>query len=181
MIELGYMAKRIATRPDWLDVPHIRKIVAVANCMSESFCDYTEFWKHNGFWFFDSPVVIRALASEHNVSLSDTSLVYYRGYERQWDAEHGEWKACNNDPDLPTNITPPDSPALLGYDVVTYSFQNAPECSPLSCNGIAAEMEVNEHCLINSLEDAIRQLETGAFDYSEPGPHRIIAMHAVDW
>ena len=29
-----------------------------------------------------------------------------------------------------------------------------PECSPVSCKGVATELEVNRHCLFDSLEQA---------------------------
>jgi hypothetical protein len=33
--------------------------------MSEVFSDYVEYWKHNGFWLFDSPEVINNIAQEN--------------------------------------------------------------------------------------------------------------------
>ena len=64
---------------------------------------------------------------------------------------------------------------------MTYSSQTTPECSPLSCNSIAKEVAANEHCLLDSLDDAINLLETGVFDNSEPGPFRIISVSRADW
>lgn len=181
MIDLGYMAKRIVERPDWLGVPNVRDIYAVANCISDDFCDYINYWKHNGFWFFDSVASLRAVASEPDVDLASTKLVYYRGYPRQYDAGRGEWAEYSADRDFSTNVAPPVSASILGYDVVTYSMQNAPECSPLSCNHVATEVNVNEHCLIDSLDYAIDRLQNGMFDNAEPGPCRIIAIYAVEW
>ncbi|NLE39122.1 MAG: hypothetical protein GX621_13955 [Pirellulaceae bacterium] len=181
MIELGYMAKRIIARPDWLNVPTVKDICSVCGCMSMDFCDYTPFWKHNGFWFFDSPSAIRAVAWEHNVDLIDTALFYFRGYERQFDADNGKWIDYGPEQGMRTEIAPPLSAELLGYDIVTCSMQNAPEHSPLSCNHVAAHVRVNDHCLVDSLDYAVEQVETGAFSNAEPGPFRIIAVHALPW
>jgi hypothetical protein len=70
---------------------------------------------------------------------------------------------------------------LEGYDVVSFYAKTSPECSPLSCNGMAVDVETNEHCLLRSLEDAKQLLEDGRFSGSEPGPYRIFAVYSVDW
>ena len=36
-----------------------------------------------------------------------------------------------------------------------------PECSPVSCKGVATELEVNRHCLFDSFEQAKGAIETG--------------------
>ncbi len=179
MIELGYMAKLIENCPQWLGVSHVRDIYSVANCVSHDFCDYIGSWEHNGFGFFNSPSEIRSVAAEQKIELADAALVYYRGYDRQFDAAEGGWRSYAGE--KPGSVMPPSAAQLLGHDIVTYSMQNAPECSPLSCNGLAKEVPVNEYCLIDSLDDAIDQLERGVFNHSEPGPFRIIAVHAVEW
>jgi hypothetical protein len=51
----------------------------------------------------------------------------------------------------------------------------------LSCNGLAAEIETNQHCLLRSLEEAQQLLESGRFDNSEPGPFRILAVYSAQW
>lgn len=181
MIELGYMAKQIAKRPAWLDHSGVRDIYAVSNCVSADFCDYVNFWMHNGFWFFDSPNRIRDAASEHNIDLTDTSLLYYRGHPKQFNADTSAWTDYSPDPAFETDVSPPSNELLLGFDVVTYSMQNSPECSPLSCNGVALDVDVNEHCLIASIDYAIDRLENGIFNNSEPGPYRIIAVNSVRW
>ncbi len=181
MIELGYMAKRILLRPDWLDVPNVHDVYAVSDCISKNFCDDIGSWKHNGFWFFDSPALIQGIAAENDIDLTDAILVYYRGHEAQFDADRNLWTDYHADADIRTAVSPPTSGNVLGYDVVTYSMQNSPECSPLSCNSVASDVRVNEHCLIDSLDDAIERLENGAFNHSEPGPFRIIAVTAVEW
>jgi len=41
---------------------------------------------------------------------------------------------------------------LEGFDVTTFSVANSPECSPLSCNDLAADIAVNKHCLFDSFD-----------------------------
>ena len=67
------------------------------------------------------------------------------------------------------------------YDVVNFTAQTSPECSPLSCNAVAAEVETNAHCLLQSFDQARMLLENGTFKYSEPGPYRIFAVYSVAW
>ena len=181
MIELGYMAKRVALRPDWLDVPAVQDVYAVSNCVSDDFCDYINYWKHNGFWFFDSPALIRDIAMEKQIDLIDTVLVYYRGHTKQFDADLDSWTDYNPDVAFPTNVATPSDRTVIGFDIVTDSMQNSPECSPLSCNHLATDVRVNKHCLIESLDYAIDRLEQGVFNDSEPGPYRIIEVNATRW
>ncbi len=179
MIPLGYMAKRIIERPDWLDVPSVRDVYAVSNCISPDFADYINFWSHNGFWFFDKPSRITRLCTQHGISLDDLTFVYYEAYSQQFNTDDHTWHNFGPDPDLMTDVLSPMNPQLLGFDIVCYSMQNSPECSPLSCNHVTMDVRVNSHCLIDTLDYAVECLETGIFDNAEPGPMRIIAVHTL--
>lgn len=181
MIPLGYQAKRVLDRPEWLDVEGVRDIYSVSGCMSDDFCDYVSHWRHNGYWFFNSPADIKSLASEVSINLDDHVLVFYCGYEKQYNAELGRWTSFEAIAEFPTQIIEPKQSELMGYDVVTYWAQNAPEHSPLSCNHMAGEIPVNEHCLVDTAETLVELLESGQFDKSEPGPYRVIEVHRVAW
>lgn len=54
MIPAGYMAKRVVRKPDWLTTNRVEDIYSVSGCISKDFADYITFWKHNGYWLFDS-------------------------------------------------------------------------------------------------------------------------------
>ena len=179
MIKLGYLAKRIVPCPDWLDVASIQDVYAVSNCISADFADYIDFWSHNGFWFFDKPAQIVSLCSQHDISLDNLTFVYYEAHPQQFDLDDRTWYDFGPDPNIETRVLPPPTPKLLGYDIVCYSMQGAPECSPLSCNQIAADVRVNSHCLIDELDYAVECLETGLFDNAEPGPMRVIAVYTL--
>jgi len=181
LIALGYMRKKIALCPDWIKAANVRDIYAVSDCISENFADYIPVWKHNGFWFFNSPSDIADAAHELNASLEDTTLLYLEGYTLEYDDETKRWQPYEAVKDFPAPalITPPHNKILMGYDVVTYSIATSAECSPLSCNRLAQAIKVNEHCLLGSLDEAMELLETGRFSNAEPGPFRIIAVYTV--
>jgi hypothetical protein len=180
MVPVGYMAKHVRTKPDWLKAPQVKDIYSVSNCVSEDFADYISLWKHNGYWFFDTPEVIRATARENAIRLQRTSLFYYEAYEVQFDGKR--WRTYGPAPGIETNIVSPSAKQLEGFDVVTFSAENAAECSPLSCNGLAEHLPTNEHCLLTSFGEAEANIENGfVLQKGEPGPWRIFAVYSVDW
>ena len=179
MIPAGYMAKRIYRRPNWLKAPNVADIYSVSGCQSENFADYLPFWKHNGFWLFDSPDIIKNVAKEHDIPLKETSLFYYEIYQEEFDGEH--WKPFTPEPSFPTNVAQPSNKHLEGFDVATYYARTNPECSPLSCNSLAENLRTNSHCLFDRFDEAEAHLNAGAFRNAEPGPYRIFAVYSVDW
>lgn len=181
MIPAGYMAKYISTRPEWLKAEQVIDIYSVSACVSEDFADYINFWKHNGYWLFDSPETIRQLAREHALDLSDTRLFYYEVYDFEYDEEGNDWARFAPEPSFNTQVIEPDMKHLDGYDIVTFYAHTSPECSPLSCNSFASEIATNQHCLLPSLEMAKQLLEKGTFMDGEPGPYRIFAAYSMHW
>jgi hypothetical protein len=179
MIPAGYMAKRVEERPDWLGAVSVADIYSLSGCVSEYFCDYVPHWKHNGFWLFDSPEEINEIAAATSLEMTEQNLFYYEVYEKQFDDRKNAWEPYAPDPSFKTDVKVPDQKTLEGFDVVTFYARSSPECSPLSCNSLAAEIPVNAHCLLPSLEEAIRLVEMGQFDNSEPGPFRIFAVYSL--
>ncbi len=179
MIPVGYMAKRVMARPEWLKSDRVRDIYSVSDCMSKNFADYINFWKHNGYWFFDSPEIMEALARENSIDLAGTTLFFYEAYEQEY-YENAGWSTHQPDTAFTTDVIEPNMKALEGYDIATFSCGTTPECSPLSCNHLASEIETNEHCLLTSFEEAKALLEAGKFQNTEPGPFRIFAVYSVD-
>jgi hypothetical protein len=64
-----------------------------------------DYWKHNGYWLFDSPEVIRGVAKENSVPLEGTFLFYYEVYEMEFDGQ--QWRAYQPESSFPTNVVPP--------------------------------------------------------------------------
>lgn len=179
MIPAGYMAKRVSKRPDWIKAARVTDVYSVSHCISEDFGDYINFWKHNGFWLFDSPEAILTVAQENSIGLQGTSLFYYEVYDLEFDGEN--WRRFGPEPSIPTDVLVPPIKQLKGFDVVTFWCKTSPECSPLSCNGLAEELSTNPHCLFASFEEAKINLDKGKFKNSEPGPYRIFSVYSVDW
>jgi hypothetical protein len=180
MIPVGYMASSVCGRPDWLKVPNVVDIYSLSGCISEYFIsDYVPLWKHNGYWLFDSPQIIRSAAEERTVDLQGTMLFFYEAHEMEF--VEGDWRPFSPEPSFPTNIVLPPLKKLEGFDVVTFSAGHSPECSPLSCNSLAEELPTNSHCLFDSFDYAETSLTSGKFVGCELGPYRIFAVYSVDW
>lgn len=177
MIPAGYMAKRVYQKPDYLKTAQVQDIYSVSACISGYFANYIRLWKHNGYWLFDAPEVILAIAQENLIDLTPTTLFYYEVHELEFDSK--SWNTFA--PNFPVNVTPPARKKLEGFDVVTFFAKSSPECSPLSCNSMAEEVPTNAHCLLASFEEAERLLNSGVFNNSEPGPYRIFSVYSVDW
>ena len=181
MIPVGYMAKRVAPRPDWIEAERVKDIYSVSGCVSNHFADYISYWKHNGYWFFDTPQGISKLAQDHGIDLIGTRLFYYEAYEREFDDDLAQWVDSSPEPSFRTDVLPPSVRVLEGYDVVTFFARTSAECSPLSCNALASEVQTNQHCLLPSLERARQLLEEGKFKNTEPGPYRVFAVYSTEW
>jgi hypothetical protein len=181
MIPAGYMAKRVATHPDWLQAERVRDVYSVSDHVSHPFADYIHYWEHNGYWLFDSPQVISELAQKHSIDLTGTQLFFYEVFEHQFNDQTNQWVEFEPERSFTTQVLLPTSPTLEGYDIVTFSVGTTPECSPLSCNSLASELETNPHCLLTSLDSAKQLLQQGRFSNTEPGPYRIFAVYTTVW
>jgi hypothetical protein len=175
------MAKRVSARPEWLTAAQVVDIYSVSHCVSEDFASWIAYWKHNGYWFFDSPEVIERVAREGGVDLQGTSLFFYEVYGQEFDEVEGTWADFGPELSFPTQVIVPAEKVLDGYDVVSFECGTSAECSPLSCNHLATDVETNSRCLLASLEQAKQLLEGGAFRGSEPGPFRVFAVYSVAW
>jgi hypothetical protein len=116
MVPVGYMAKHVSRDVAWIDAQGVADVASVQSCMSHDFADYIRFWKHNGWWFFDSPQVIRDVAREHEIDLTATELFYYEVHELQFDEETRVWSPFAPEPGFTTQVTVPSERRLEGYD-----------------------------------------------------------------
>src|SRR3954454_7704890 len=121
MLPAGYMAKRVSPRPEWLTAERVLDIYSVSGCMSAAFADYVPFWKHNRYWFFDTPELMQELARENVLDLEGTTLFYYEVYEHEFDQAAEAWRSFEPD-SFPTRVIVPPQKALAGYDVVSFSL-----------------------------------------------------------
>jgi hypothetical protein len=180
MIPLGYLAKRIPVeRPDWLKAPAVVDVYSVSACVNDTLAFYDVLdCSQNGYGMFDSPAVIAATAELNKISLMGSRLFFYEAHESELDGD--EWIPVLPDDSFDTKVVPPSTKELVGFDVVTL-IDGPNSHSPLSCNGVAAEVHTNPHCLFETISDAMAALKKGAFEGSEEGPYRIYAVYSVTW
>jgi hypothetical protein len=112
MIPAGYMAKRVVDRPDWLAAERVTSIYSVSGCVSENFTDYIPFWKHNGYWLFDSPEIIIAIARENEIDLAEAVLFFYEVYDLQFDSRG--WTRFEPEASFGTHVSVPDAKCSKG-------------------------------------------------------------------
>jgi hypothetical protein len=179
MIPLGYLAKKVSLKPDCLKTEQVEVIYSVSGCISPDFADYIPYWKHNGYWFFDSPEIIRDLAQTEGLNLAGHQVFYYEAYEMQCLEDGTDWENFQPEASFKTDIKIPLRKTLEGFDIVSFKSENAPECSYLSCNHMAETITVNDKCLLSSFAQAKQLLEQKRFQNCEPGPCRILAVYSL--
>ena len=153
MIDAGYFAKRVAAKPEWLNVSAVHEICSAeslhllgAGCRGSNLgCTTSSAGSigHPTRW-----------PSFERIRRAEFRLFAYRIYPQLFRSgqRHGML--------IPPDAHPDPIPASfksLGFDSVNKSMPSVLgfECSPLSCNSMAGEMRANEYCLFDSLEAAI--------------------------
>lgn len=179
MIAVGYMYKDICVKPEWLKSEFVKDIYSVSSCASEDFDDWINEWKHNGYWFFDSPDIMQSIAKEKGINIAKMKLFFYRASEQQWDVDDRTWKSYKPEESFRTEVKLPKKTRLEGFDIVSFYANTSCECSPLSCNHLAESLKTNEHCLFNTYEEAINLIESNVLEDCEIGPYRIFEVHSV--
>jgi hypothetical protein len=165
---VGFLPKRTAPRDAWLKAPDVEEIASVSECISPGPEGRFTHWKHNDLGFYDT----EALANE--VAAGDLDLYAYRLCPRAWrDADTAEFEVRAAPGDVPADYD------FLGYDLATRLHSTFFECSPLSCNGLAAEIPVNRHCLLPDLESALAAAAAlaPASTGREPGDLYLLEVH----
>lgn len=173
MVDLGFFAKVVADAPAGMELPNVREICSVSECISAGPPNWIEHWLHNGLGLFN-----RESDALEVVPLEDRSayrLFAYRSYPEIFRNE------CRIELEPPDDVHPEVISAQfssLGFDVVSKSTEYASgfECSPLSCNGLAGEIVVNGYCLIADLEEAIAVAARFALEQPEPGDYYVMEV-----
>jgi hypothetical protein len=189
MLPAGYLFKRVALPPGWLDVEpnHIKIVCSVADCVNDNLVDVQAAWQHNTFGLANTPETLSALAFKDDLDTEGTVLFYYTAYEYElpsdgWTFDASQWRPRSPTPSSSVSdavVPPPEgSTTLLGYDVVV--FEDYLSHSPLSCNSVAKDLPVNEHCLLGSLEEAVAAIDSGSFGGGcEEGVYTIFSVYRV--
>jgi hypothetical protein len=141
---------------------------------------------HNSFGLANNPDVLASLAAQAGADVNEAAQFYYTAYERKLESDGWEFDAAEWQPRSPAasaavadNVLLPLKASLIGYDVVV--FGDYLEHSPLSCNAVAKQLPVNQHCLFDTLEEAVEATNTGAFgEGCEDGLYTVFAVNLVD-
>ncbi|GDY19546.1 hypothetical protein LBMAG56_08910 [Verrucomicrobiota bacterium] len=177
---IGYFAKLTMKRPDWLTAPQVEEICSASTCMSRADWDWLNVWKHNEMWLYDSPDLATDVVPAEKLAACD--VYAYRLYPVRF------VQGCRK-----LFTIPMVKPSALnsgferfGYDLFSRTFEKISdcsplfECSPLSCNNLAAEVPTNRYCLLDTAEEAFSLAPTlevpGQPPRGEPGPYFIVEV-----
>ncbi|MBF0502244.1 MAG: hypothetical protein HQM09_19035 [Candidatus Riflebacteria bacterium] len=174
----GFMGKFIIACPEWIKNERVKKIYSVSGCISRDFADYIKYWLHNKFWFFNEIKQIQEICDKEAIDFRSLDILFYEVYYFQFFEERKSWETIIFEDSFKTEIQIPRSLEFLGHDIVSYYAGSAHECSVLSCNGLADEFEVNEHCLITDFDLTKSLVER--LQHCEPGPYRIIRVNKAN-
>jgi hypothetical protein len=173
MVPAGYSLKRTVPPPGWLQsaTSNVLEVCSLSNCVNENVVEPQDSWNHNGFGLANAPSVLWSLAQEAKVELSGSKLFFHSAYEFElesdgWTFDPLAWRRLSRaaSSTIVDNVIVPSNEAglvQLGYDVVV--FGDFLEHSPLSCNSVAKELQVNRYCLLDSLVEAKAAIDSGKF------------------
>ena len=188
MLPAGYLLKRIVPPPAWLDANGVDRVCSVTSCVNDDVVDVQGAWRHNGHGLANAPTTLDTLAARDGIDTRDAALFFYTAYSLEmeadgWTFDRAWWRPrtrLRSAREADAVLLPAGWPALpaIGYDVVVAG--DFIEHSPLSCNGVAARVPVNRHCLFDRLVDAVAAIDNGAFgDGCEPGIYTIYGVYPL--
>lgn len=165
----GYFPKTSAVPPNWTASDRVEEICSVSNCINSGPEGWIDKWLHNELGFFntrsDAVAVTRDQADRFGIFAYRLLPVRYK------DGKVEPLKIAE------LHLEPlPSSFVSLGFDAVSKSVSAFFECSPLSCNNLAAEVPVNRFCLLDTLEEAMALAERGSRGDGEPGPYYVLEV-----
>jgi len=178
---LGYCAKRSLTAPF---AGRDRDLASVSECLAKRADNWVQRWDFNRATCWNTEAEAWACVPEK--SRSAFRIYAYRAQELLF-GRTGIGASVTLDELFPKDFAdlPPDSTQLLcrrmGYDIVERNPAMGVlgfGCSPLSCNGMAEEIAVNEFCLIDDLETALAAARRFGVEQPEPGPFVIVEVLA---
>lgn len=170
---VGYFPKHVTTRPDWLKAGRVKDVCSVSECISAGPPGWIGRWAHNGLWLFDDEQAAWGVVPGGR-SNREYRLFAYRLFPVLFD---GTGREPFSIPPLCVQPLPGDY-RRLGYDAVSRSCGSSFECSPLSCNHAAEQVEVNEHCLVDDAAEAFRLADLFSKEEEgyEPGPYYVVEV-----
>jgi hypothetical protein len=171
----GYFGKRTAVPPGWSASNCVDEICSVSQCVAPGPEGWLQHWLHNDWGFYNSPADALSVLPEDRTAYS---LFAYRILLTRYHLGQAEAFA------LPSAAVEPLSGAVpsLGFDAVSRSVSAFFECSPLSCNGLAADSPVNRYCLLDTLPEAVELAQRISVEHAaEPGPYYVVEVSRLPW
>ena len=164
--------------------PSVRDIASVSGCISERPGGWVERWDFNRATCWNSEAEAWTCVPEES---RDAFGVYaYRALPLLF-GKTGIDTPVTLDELFPKELPDlPPEPALLVYQRIGFDIvERNPAmgalgfgCSPLSCNGMAESIAVNEFCLVDDLEAALAAARRFGAEQPEPGPYVVIEVLA---
>ena len=183
---IGYFPLRTVRQPlpPWLQAPNVVEIASAGGCISVPPKGWMDFWRHNAMGVFNSvnlawSVVDRACGQGFDIYA-------YAIYPVRYVQEHAAKLMIPCGIGCIPAVAPdplPKSFRKLGYDAVSIE-----DCgqgtlqighAPLSCNHMATEIAVNQHCLLEDCEEAFRVAQRFSVEASgvEPGEYAVVETY----
>jgi hypothetical protein len=174
-IDAGYFPRIVEATPKGLGVPAgVIDICSVSTCISEGPDDWVGQWHHNSFGWFNT----REAAWS---AVPDAERARYRMFAYRIAPQFYRIGGAVDDVVVPADVAPEPISSefqLIGYDAVSKFMDSVLglECSPLSCNSMAAEIPANQHCLLETLEAAHEAARRFATEQPEPGAYYVVEV-----
>jgi len=172
---VGYFMKRTTREKDWTLPANVLEICSVSDCMNPSPPEWMDRWVHNDLGFFNTIRDARSMIADDPAQATSPDgyqLFAFRLLPIRFEKEH---RSLLTLPSLEIESLPTEF-VSLGFDVVSKSVSAFFECSPLSCNALAEDIRVNEHCLVDTLAEAERLAVRCALEEPEPGPYYVMEV-----
>jgi hypothetical protein len=171
----GYFPKHIVSRPEWLDCASVVDVCSMSRCVSPGpNHDWIYHWIHNWLGLFNTPedgrIVLTPVDPPMRMFAYRVSTVrFVDGRPEAWPWPDDAWP-----------VPLPDDYISLGFDAVHKYMDSILgfECSPLSCNSMANEWPVNQHCLLDDFDTAVKAAEQFSIDQPEPGMYYVAEVFA---
>ncbi len=179
---IGYFAKPVMMRPEWLKAEQVEEVCCWDACKINPRFDWINAWRHNAEWVYNTPELAWSVVPDS--VRSDCQMFGYRVFPiryRNGIPEH--YRLPEQSEEEVMGFAPVPMGASferLGFDLIPRSCENAFECSPLACCNLAAEVPANRHCLLTTAEEAFALAPTlevpGQPMRGEPGPYHIVEV-----
>jgi len=175
---LGYFPKRRTPAPDWLAASKAEEVCSVSTCIAKAPPDWVDHWVHNDWGFCntvaDAISLIEPGDGEYVLYAYSIHSNRYSGGEPQGVDVALAFGHYTDRPVAPEPL-PPDF-VSIGFDVAGNSLSSYFECSPLSCNRIASEIDVNKYCLLDDLDSSLEAARRFSVEQPEPGDYYVVQV-----